>query len=272
MNQIPAVVVWALGTCVVVALVLLFGAGGWEYYRAPLATRGYLPAHALLRPSGAIGLTLGVTGAVAMLSTLPYAVRKRARWLSHAGPVRHWLEVHIFFGIVGPILITFHSAFKFNGLIAAGYWLMMIVWASGFVGRYLYSLIPRSLRGVELTRVEIDERLDEVRAQIDAMAIPEAVRTELAVLRGRGLRTRVRLRRLRNQLAGAGADLHVLDEAVALATDRAVLARRAAHLHRTQRLFALWHVFHQPLVSIMFVIVVLHIGVALYLGYARLIS
>ena len=51
--------------CSAVALVLLEVFGGWEYYRAPLATRGYLPAHALLRPSGAVGLTLGAGGVVA---------------------------------------------------------------------------------------------------------------------------------------------------------------------------------------------------------------
>ena len=113
--------------CSAVTFVLLGVFDGWEYYRAPLATRGYLPAHAWLRPSGTVGLTLGVSGVIAMLGTLPYALRKRWKRLSKVGAAKNWLEVHIFFGVVGPVLITFHTSFKFNGLISVGYWLMMTV-------------------------------------------------------------------------------------------------------------------------------------------------
>ena len=150
--RISLVIPLAAAFVTVVAIVVLFGLGGWTYYRAPLATRGYLPEHQWLRPSGTVGLPLGVAGTVAMLSTLPYAVRKRWRLLSRLGSLKSWLDVHIFFGIVGPLLVTLHTSFKFNGLISVGYWLMMTVWASGFVGRYLYVRIPKSIRGIELTR------------------------------------------------------------------------------------------------------------------------
>jgi hypothetical protein len=53
----------------------------------------------------------------------------------------------------------------------------------------------------------------------------------------------------------------------ASAAERALLADRLVSLERSRRLFALWHVFHLPLVWIMFGIVTLHIGLALYLGY-----
>jgi hypothetical protein len=53
----------------------------------------------------------------------------------------------------------------------------------------------------------------------------------------------------------------------ASAAERALLADRLVSLERTRRLFGLWHVFHLPLVWIMFGIVTLHIGLALYLGY-----
>ena len=56
--------------CGAVAFILLAIFGGWGVYRAPLGTRGYLPAHALLRPSGAVGLALGVGGVAAMLGTI----------------------------------------------------------------------------------------------------------------------------------------------------------------------------------------------------------
>ena len=50
--------------------------------------------------------------------------------------------------------------------------------------------------------------------------------------------------------------------------ERVLLLRRLAHLNRTKRLFSMWHVFHQPLVYVMFAIATLHVGVAIYLGYA----
>jgi hypothetical protein len=281
------VLVLAAGLSAAIAVTMLIVFDGWEYYRAPFATRGYLPAHALLRPSGPVGLALGVAGVMAMLATIPYVVRKRWRRLSRLGRITRWLEVHIFFGIVGPVLITFHTSFKFNGLISAGYWLMMTVWASGFVGRYLYVRIPRSIRGVDLTRREVEERLEALRARIALLPVPPAARRELESFEtvassddgGLGalidlfvgeLRARVRLTMLRRRLRTAGVEARLLHDRISLAAERATLARRATHLHRTQRLFELWHVFHRPLVAGMFVIVAVHVAIALYLGYARL--
>jgi hypothetical protein len=43
--------------------------------------------------------------------------------------------------------------------------------------------------------------------------------------------------------------------------------RRREYLQRTKRAFALWHVFHLPLVYVMPVIVTVHVGLARYMGY-----
>lgn len=280
------VLVIAAAACASVILTVLFVFDGWEYYRAPLGTRGYLPAHRALRPSGWVGLSLGITGAIAMVSTLPYAVRKRWSALKRVGTVPGWLEVHIFFGIVGPVLVTLHTSFKFNGLVSVAYWLMMAVWASGFVGRYLYLRIPKSIRGAELSRAEIEDQLAEVRARLDALPVPDAVRAELAAFEattapkgGRApgladlflgeLRIRGRLLLIRRHLGDAGIDVALVHEAIRLASERAVIERRLSHLQRTRHLFELWHVFHRPLVFGMFVIVGLHVAIVVYLGYAR---
>jgi hypothetical protein len=61
------------------------------------------------------------------------------------------------------------------------------------------------------------------------------------------------------------ADLR--ESVITLASERATLLRRVASLRGTKRLFDLWHVFHMPLVYIMFVIVVGHVGLTLYMGY-----
>jgi hypothetical protein len=59
----------------------------------------------------------------------------------------------------------------------------------------------------------------------------------------------------------------VAREAAELLRERAFLFRRLRYLHRTRRLFAFWHVFHQPLVYLMFVIAALHVALTVYMGY-----
>lgn len=287
-RQLSTVLLLATGVCVAAVFTVVVFLGGWEYYRTPIGTRGYHPAHPLLRPSGIIGLPLGIAGAVSMLSTLPYAARKRWRLLAKLGTPPKWLEAHIFFGIVGPVLVTLHTSFKFNGLISVGYWLMASVWASGFVGRYLYVRIPKTIRGVELSRAEIEAELQQARAQLDSANLPQSVRHllhefERTTTPQHGavpgildlffgeLRVRTRLLLTRRHLRASGVDLRIVDTAVSRAADHAATARRLAHLQRTRRLFELWHVFHQPLVFGMFVIVAIHVGVAVYLGYVELL-
>ena len=68
------------------------------------------------------------------------------------GSIRAWLEVHIFCGLVGPVLVTFHTSFKFNGLISVAYWSMVVVAVSGVIGRYSVHAHPEddSRRGADL--------------------------------------------------------------------------------------------------------------------------
>jgi hypothetical protein len=278
------VLVAAAGFCVAVALIVLVALDGWSYYNAPLASRGYLPQHSLLRPSGRVGLTLGIAGLCSMLFTLPYALRKRWRRLSKLGTLKGWLETHIFFGVVGPVLVTFHTSFKFNGIVSVAYWLMMLVWTSGFVGRYLYVRIPKTIRGAELSRADIEQELEAVRTRL--ALLPEAARNALdafdrlavpgndrvpgaADLFLGELRARTRLALLRRRLRALNVDVDELNSLVTLAFERASLTRRLAHLERTRHLFELWHVFHRPLVYAMFAIVAVHVGIAIYFGYGR---
>src|SRR3972149_5148655 len=74
----------------------------------------------------------------------PHSAQPLAR---RGGPLGRWLDVHIFFGLVGPALVILHSAFKVQGLVALSFWSMIAVAASGVLGRYLYLQIPRNLQG-----------------------------------------------------------------------------------------------------------------------------
>lgn len=100
--------------------------------------------------SSLFGHFLGIIGFILMLMTETlYSIRKRsrsARWASLA----EWLQFHIFTGLVGPYMVLLHSSWKFNGLAGATTLLTILIVISGFIGRYIYTQIPRSLDGIEL--------------------------------------------------------------------------------------------------------------------------
>lgn len=250
---------------VAVAAWVLVHLDGWTYYHTPLRVRGYLPQHALLKPSGTIAHPLGVVGVLMLFVPVVYTLRKRWGALARTGSISTWLEVHIFCGIVGPVLVTFHTSFKFNGMISVAYWSMAAVTLSGFVGRYLYVRIPKNIRGTELSHEEIRMRAVELAARLADRGVSGTALDDLAT--GDAV-SRWGRRRLARLLTTQGVDRATVRAAVGLARERSVLLKRLAYLQRTKRLFETWHVFHQPLVYLMFGIVVVHVGVALYFGYS----
>jgi hypothetical protein len=275
----------ALATGLAVTGVVLFAEGGLAYYRSPVRARGAFEVHRLLRPSGPIGNILGLTGVTLMLVMHLYSVRRRYPHLRWMGTVPAWLEFHIFCGVLGPILITLHTSIKFNGLISVAYWSMVLVVASGFVGRYLYVRIPRSIRGQELTHEEVAARAAECTRRLAAMGLSETVLRKVGELEARlvpaseaevtwrglllgDLAARWHLARFSHRLQlPRGAHTTVV-EVQGLIRERATLLRRIAYLKRTRRLFELWHVYHRPLAVLMGVIVVVHVATAAYFGYA----
>jgi hypothetical protein len=56
---------------------------------------------------------------------------------SGPGAVRHWLELHVFAGLVGPYLVLLHTSFRFRGLAGVLTLAMLFVVGSGLVGRFL---------------------------------------------------------------------------------------------------------------------------------------
>jgi predicted ferric reductase len=262
---------------------VLFVLGGWRYYWSPLDVRAYTDLHPLLRPSGTVGNLLGITGLSLMVMMHLYTLRKKLRWMNRLGSVTTWLEFHIFCGFLGPVLITLHTSFKFNGVVSVAYWSMLVVLLSGFVGRYLYVRIPRSIRGRELSDAELATRAAELKLRLgladlpatiaskvhafESTAIPasEAEATWTGLVIGE-LRVKLRLYSLA-RLARDHENSSLIAENLALIAERAVLMRRIAYLKKTRRLFDLWRVYHKPLAILMVLIVVLHVGTAAYLGY-----
>ena len=285
MRALSSALLLAAVAIALTAAAVLVGLDGWGYYSTPLRVRGYADAHRLLRPSGTAGHLMGIIGVALMLAMQLYTVRKRRPRTRWPGSLSFWLEFHIFCGLLGPALITLHTSFRFNGIVSVAFWSMVLVMASGFVGRYLYVRIPKTIRGSEISVGEIEERTRELKAVLVTTTLPvglmlrieafEARETQLSsrlptwtgLLFGE-LALRFRLNALRRAVARSGIDRTVLHDALALVAERAFLLRRIAYLKRTKKLFDLWHVLHKPLAYLMLVIVALHIATALYFGYA----
>jgi hypothetical protein len=237
--------------------------------------------------SGFFGHSLGILGFTLMLMTeFLYSRRKRsrrARW----GRMSVWLQFHIFTGIVGPYMVFLHSSFKFNGLAGVVLLFTFVVVLSGFIGRYIYTAVPRTAEGVVIEQGELVQLIDTAERDLQAwVAEDPETRTgmvgrvsALASDRGGAVRTiflrgpmnwlnRLAWWRLRRAFpAGQQADLHRLEESI---RRRDVLRRQVAVLTTARRLLGLWHTIHVPLGVVLFTTALIHILAAIY--YATLLS
>ena len=258
---------------------------GMEYYRTGLEERAFSPDHETLKPSGFTGHGLGIFGSLLIvIGVTSYMARKRYRFMSRTGLVKHWLEFHIFLCTLGPILILFHTAFKFGGLVAISFWSMVAVFLSGIAGRFIYLQIPRSIEGRELELNEVramQSNLTEIlrnTSSLDGVSyreIAESVqkKTEsparnllVSLLRSykddRSAVKSVRDVLKRNNLQGKD-----YRKIVSLVKSDIRLSRRIERLDRMKNLFKYWHVAHLPFALIMLLIMVIHVGVTILFGY-----
>ena len=261
---------------------------GWPYYQLDLAARIHSPLHAYFKPAGIIGLLHAYLGTFFLLLLLLYSVRKRVRPLRFLGKLSAWLHVHIFCGIAGPGFITLHSGFRFEGLIAVGYWSMICVFASGCLGYYLYRQIPRAILRDEEQLHALRDELAAIDAELEhTFGLKPEHREALRDIAGvdaaprlgafgslpfwvwRDLTLGWRLGRFRRrfpELAGFGRRRAA--QMRQLVRRRVFLDRRRAFLGQAKILFGYWHAFHKPFAILLYVAMGVHIGIAIWLGYA----
>src|ERR1039458_6705845 len=78
---------WLVSIAFVFGLVVY----GFPYYKLDLAGRANSPYHVLLRPSGTIGIRLGLLATVLFIGLFLYPIRKRWAWLGAICPTRYCL-------------------------------------------------------------------------------------------------------------------------------------------------------------------------------------
>jgi hypothetical protein len=276
--RIAGVLIYAASFGAILAIFAL----GLDYYRTPLLERAHHPGYWQWKAGGVIGNRLGIAGSSMMVLMLLYSVRKRVRALRRLGPLSRWLDVHIYLGVFGPLLVVLHSSFKIQGLVALSFWSMILVASSGVLGRYLYLQIPRTRAGEELALAELEKQDHELSERLRArFSLTESQVAELDALVAVPARTGllggfVRMltddRRLRAGLRDFARGCRSIPAPVFLEFERvlrqkALVRRRILLWDRAHELFHYWHVLHKPFAIVMYLFMLVHVVVAVVTGY-----
>lgn len=233
---------------------------------------------------------LGVAGGVAMLLLLAYPLRKHVRALHGWGKVKWWLVAHMALGIGGPVMILLHANFRVGSLNAAvALYSMVVVAASGVVGRFLKLRVHRGLQGEECNLQQLQARAGLAQdAARSRLAFAPGVEARLRAFEARErascgwpararqvlllpsqqawtyLRCAVELRKVLDRLA-VRRGWSALDRARYEKQFRRLVWRyltavtRVAQYTAFERAFALWHVAHVPFVYLLIGSAVVHV-------------
>lgn len=230
------------------------------------------------------GYILGITGGSLMLLLLLYPLSKRSSLLSRWIPVRYWFGIHMLFGIVGPVMILYHSNFHLgstNSSIALI--CMLLVAGSGLIGRYIYTHIHHGLYGKRITFKELKLELENKHTELmHIYRIDEGLNKRITVMEKRALQDYAGLmkslahvfllaidarrlqyksmrfikKRINNNTSTTAPDNKITKEFIKRYT---TTLHRIAVFRVYERLFSLWHILHLPLFIMMIITAVVHI-------------
>lgn len=258
---------------------------GYSYYATGVEDRPFHAAHTMLKPSGPMGHGLGIIGTLLILiGVFSYIGRKKKKFLPRVGALKYWLEFHIFLCSIGPLMILFHTAFKFGGIVSISFWSMVAVVLSGVIGRFIYIQIPRTIQGRELSLNEIKDMRDALSQELrEKYSLDDAVYNNLIEATQRKfeyadqpLLTRMMKRPAYNRGIRSSVraslkqtNLSTKDKkgVMRLVENEMTINARISRLQTMQTLFKYWHVAHLPFALIMLVIMVIHVAITITFGY-----
>lgn len=243
-----------------------------------------------LSPSDGLGYWLGIVGGSLMLLLMLYPLRKTWRAMSGWGPIKYWFQLHMLFGIIGPVLILFHSNFKLGSTNSnLALFCMLIVASSGLIGRYLYSKIHYGLYGHKASLKELRADIKITRGNLGShislspTIIKAIKRHEKFMIKQRNflvhlltlpyiylssklMRARIRsnlVRDLKKQARKNNWDRRMLrdfiQEARLYLGDYFTILVKITHLTMYARLFSFWHILHMPLFIMLVLTGIIHV-------------
>lgn len=247
---------------------------GWE-----VATGQYYT------PRSPIGFNMGIAGTLMMVALLSYPLRKHLKFMRRWGPLKHWFRIHMYLGLAGPTLILFHATFHArspNAVVALI--CMILVVASGVIGRFIYSKIHRGLYGRRTNLQQVQEEFSGT-AQEATASLSFAPRIEhwlkefeynvtkpsqtFSQKMGeffpptfQGILVRFRcareLRKIFRQTRSEALPISK-QEASNLVSAYIDQIQRVSQFQAYERLFSMWHVLHIPLIYLLVATSIFHV-------------
>lgn len=276
---------------VLASLALAWALWNRDYYGLDPHDRAVHPLHAVLRPSMGTGLALGIASAVLVAVNLAYLARRSpsVKWLTW-GSLRAWMTSHVATGILALLLALLHAGMTAGDSIGGHALLaLLVLFASGAIGRYLYAYVPRAANGRELELEEVRVRMarladawtgsqrafaERARATIADLVARRQWRSSLpgrvaALVSGQRELARV-LAGLRAEGRAAGVAPEQLDETLVLAREAHRTAMVVAHFEDVRALVAGWRYVHRWVALALVLLLAIHVVVALSYGTARI--
>lgn len=255
---------------ITVAVTIYLAYTGYSYYDLPAEERFYHPKHDWFKPSGAYGHGIGILGTFMILfGVVIYIARKRYNFMVRVLRLKYLLEFHIFLCTLGPILILFHTAFKFGGIVSIAFWSMVAVVLSGVIGRFIYIQIPHSIEGRALSLQEVKD----MKARLGDMLKEKFQDDRTLQLQITGITneasidSRASIRGISSILKAKNLSRKERKEILGLVKSEISISKKITRLQSMQKLFKYWHVAHLPFALVMLIIVVFHVAVTLAFGY-----
>jgi hypothetical protein len=243
-----------------------------------------------ITPQRGLGYWLGITGGSMMLLLLVYSARKRFSWLRWMGGIPEWFQFHMTLGVVGPLLILFHSNFRLGATNSnVALICMLVVAGSGAVGRYIYTRLHARMDGHEDSLEQLKAVGERLRSQTTSIqflpGLLESIESiEQRLIRppknpvGRflhlftgGLRSAIARWQARREITRAIQYARRQDKVIAVNAQRIALVayryadrrfeagRRANEYQLYARIFSLWHVLHIPLFFMLLIAGIVHV-------------
>jgi Fe-S-cluster-containing dehydrogenase component/CRP-like cAMP-binding protein len=227
--------------------------------------------------TGMVGL-LGIAGAMA------YPFRRQI-YTRRAGPLRYWMLVHSYAGVIAAVLIMLHAGRSSGGMLTTGLTLSFdLTIVTGLLGILFYKMLPRALTSIEGSPLLIDDlraRREELRAELTSAVGSASTQAQDKIRRhisarfwstGYLLRQYLLRRELGSEIEAGkqrlekfGSGLSEPDrQAMYRATEAAVTTRRVDALIYLHRLLKLWLPPHIAASSLMLALLVAHIIQVIY--------
>lgn len=223
------------------------------------------------------GYALGIIGTSLMLILLLYPLSKRVKSMTRLIPIRYWFGFHMTLGVVGPVMVLFHSNFHLGSTNSSVAMICMLTVAgSGLIGRYIYTRIHHGLYGTKISLNELRQETSADHVALNSIeTIDTGLETDINRLEAAALQIYANLfsslwhvsilgmksRRLKKRIVKAIQASNTVNkkQAINTATKYLLKLRQIAAFRVYERLFSLWHVLHLPLFFMMIIAAIIHV-------------